>query len=373
MPRPRRLPLLALTASVAALAVATPALAAPDRPGGRAARDLAVACPAGDVADSRFTDTAGSAHAAAIDCLRWYGIGRGTSDATYGEQGGVTRAQAATFLLRVLRQAGVELPATAPDAFGDDEGSPHEASIDLLAELGVVTGSDGRFSPDRVVGREQMASLLVRVAELVREAELADDGDHFGDDDGSVHREAIDKLATAGVVSGRAAGQFDPAGSVTRGQMASFLMRLVDLLVEEGEVRRPASLDWPDGEWLPGDVITATVRGEGITSVSVSGCGLVPGEVADLDEATPGLQFEVTVPATMPADEDGEVEDECEVAVEVTFDDGRTQVLEGEIELVEADDSEDSDDADDDSGEDDSSEDDSTDGPDDSDVPVARA
>jgi hypothetical protein len=334
--RPRRLPLLALAAGLVALA-AQPVAADPGRPAGGPARDLSTACPAGEVSPTRFTDTAGSAHAAAIACLRWYAIGRGTSDATFGELSGVTRAQAASFLVRLLDQAGVELPSDAPDAFTDDDGSPHQSAIDALAQLGVVTGKEGRYEPDRVVGREQMASLLVRAAELVREADLADDGDHFSDDDRSVHAEAIDKLAGAGIVAGRGPGVFDPAGPVTRGQMASFLMRLVDLLVEEGEVRKPASLDWPEGEWLPGDVLSVAVRGEGVTSVTVTGCGLAEAAVADLDAAVPGIQFTVTVPEVMHVDEDGEVEDECEIEVWVAFDDGRTQLLEGEIELAEVD------------------------------------
>jgi hypothetical protein len=55
------------------------------------------------------------------------------------------------------------LPA-GPDAFGDDEGDVHEADIDALAAIGVVTGTGpGTYSPNAGLRRDQMASLLSRV------------------------------------------------------------------------------------------------------------------------------------------------------------------------------------------------------------------
>lgn len=331
----RRVPVVALTVSALAFSAAQPVLAdGPRSP--QQSRTIATACPDGDVAGSSFSDISGSVHASAIACLRWYEIGRGATETSFGEGGGVTRAQMATFLARMLTKAEIELPADAPDAFPDDDATTHEAAINALAALGIVSGSsDGTYRPDQVVAREQMASFLARAAELIAEAELVDDGDYFADDDRSVHQTAVDKLAGLGIVAGRGPGAFDPAGQVTRGQMASFLMRLVDLLVEQGEVTKPASLDWPRGEWLPGDVLPVTIRGEGIVSVTPTGCGLPETPVADADLETAGIQFSLTVPESFPPDEDGDVEDECEVEFRVELTNGWTQVLEGEIELAE--------------------------------------
>lgn len=336
----RRVPVVALTVSALAFSAAQPVLADAPRNGPQP-RTIVTACPDGDVAGNRFSDIAGSVHASAIACLRWYEIGRGATETSFGEGGGVTRAQMATFLARMLTKADVELPADAPDAFPDDDATTHEAAINALAALGIISGSsEGTYRPDKVVAREQMASFLARAAELIAAAELVDDGDYFADDDRSVHQSAVDKLAGLGIVAGRGPGAFDPAGQVTRGQMASFLMRLVDLLVEQGEVTKPASLDWPRGEWLPGDVLPVTIRGEGVVSVTPSGCGLPETPVADADLETAGIQFSVTVPESFPPDEDGDVEDECEVEFRVEFANGRTQVLEGEIELAEPEDEE---------------------------------
>jgi hypothetical protein len=56
-----------------------------------------------------------------------------------------------------------ELPASRADAFGDDDASVHEASINRLAAAGITTGTDdGGFDPGRGVTRAQLASFLVR-------------------------------------------------------------------------------------------------------------------------------------------------------------------------------------------------------------------
>ena len=49
--------------------------------------------------------------------------------------------------------------------------------------------------------------------------------DHFTDDRGNQHEQAINRLASAGIAGDCAAGRYCPAGTVTRGQMAAFLYR----------------------------------------------------------------------------------------------------------------------------------------------------
>jgi hypothetical protein len=70
---------------------------------------------------------------------------------------------------------------------------------------------------------------------LVRALGLTDNGggDLFGDDDGSIFEENIDRLATAGITRGcnpPTNDQFCPNDYVTRGQMAAFLKRASSLL-----------------------------------------------------------------------------------------------------------------------------------------------
>jgi hypothetical protein len=124
--------------------------------------DISLGCPIGSVPDPGFTDVGSIGHAAAIDCLAWYRIMLATSATTYGPFHEVTRAQMASFLTRMLVGAGVALPADAPDAFADDDASPHETAINQLAALGLTDGTTATtYSPKKPVTRAQMAKFLV--------------------------------------------------------------------------------------------------------------------------------------------------------------------------------------------------------------------
>lgn len=190
----------------------------------------------GDVVAASFRDVRGSAHERAIACLAGLGVVAGRTATDFDPRAAVTREQAATLLARFLAEAGVTLPA-ADDAFGDDEGSVHEAAINELVALGLIGGvSADAFAPKASLSRGQMASLLVRLTELVAGAGLTSELDYFLDDDGSVHEDAVNRAAAAGIAAGRAQGEFAGSGTVTREQLATFLARVLDLLVEEGHV-----------------------------------------------------------------------------------------------------------------------------------------
>jgi hypothetical protein len=75
-----------------------------------------------------------------------------------------------------------------------------------------------------------MASLMVRAVEHRLDLELTVRGEPFADDD-DVHETSINKAASAGVVAGLGDGRYDPNGVVVRDQMASFVIRALDLVV----------------------------------------------------------------------------------------------------------------------------------------------
>lgn len=196
------------------------------------------ACPSAAVPGDGFVDHTG-AHGPRIACAAWYGLAEGFEDGTFGAGVELTRAQGAAFLARLLGEAGVALPEVFDGPFADVAGSTHARAIDQLAELGIVRGVEaGRFAPGDTLTRAQMAALLVRAYEHVG-GELPAGDDAFGDDDGSVHEADIDKAAAAGFTSGVSAQTFDPGGIVTRGQMASFLTNVLDRFFVDGEVTLP--------------------------------------------------------------------------------------------------------------------------------------
>jgi hypothetical protein len=171
-----------------------------------------------------------SVHADAIGCLVQLGLGRGTGGTTFSPGSTLSRGQLASFLDRLVDRVG-DVPAAAPDAFPDDEGDVHEGAIDRMAALGIVTGrADGTFGAGEPVLRGQMASFLVRTYRILVGTDLPAGTDRFADDTGDVHEAAIDAAARSGLVAGTSTTTFSPGTAVQRDQMASFLVRLLDLL-----------------------------------------------------------------------------------------------------------------------------------------------
>ncbi len=209
-------------------------------------RELAVACPAGTPV-AGFRDTRGNVHAAAVDCLAWWGVTTGVTATTFAPDLPVRRDQMASFLARWIDdveargQSAASLAASSPLRFTDvDPASPHAAAIARLAAAGIIEGrSATRFEPTVPVTRAQTASLLRRTLESVRGEVLPPAPDTFVDDNGSVHEPAIDVLTGVGVIAGVGGFEFRPDDPVSRGAMSSLLMRATDLLVEEERVPPP--------------------------------------------------------------------------------------------------------------------------------------
>jgi hypothetical protein len=117
---------------------------------------------------------------------------------------------------------GIPCGGPAPaDPFDDDEGSVHEVDIEMLARALITLGcGDRRFCPSSSITRGQMAAFLVRGLGLppVSTDAFADDGDSIFEDD-------INRLARWEITKGCGGASFCPSSSVTRGQMAAFLVR----------------------------------------------------------------------------------------------------------------------------------------------------
>ncbi|MGI8757874.1 MAG: beta-propeller domain-containing protein [Acidimicrobiales bacterium] len=209
------------------------------------AEPVADACPPGEVDPVAFPDVgAGDTHAGSIACLSWWSIARGRSDGTYGPGLIVSRAQVASLVSRLVRTPGGRLTASPGNHFSDDDDSVHHYSINRLADAGVLAGRPGAsFAPDEALTRGQMATVLVRAYELRSGRSLPADGDHFADDGASVHEDNVNKAAAAGLALGVRPGRFHPEAPVTRAQMASFLARTLRLVADAGALTdTPATL-----------------------------------------------------------------------------------------------------------------------------------
>lgn len=163
-----------------------------------------------------FADTVDSPHRPDVAWVHQQGITLGCAVDQYCPKDAVTRDQMASFLARYL-----SLPSTSVDFFTDDQTSIHQADINRIAAAGITTGcGGGRYCPTSVVTRDQMASFLARALDLP-----AATRDYFGDDNGSPHEADINRLAQAGITNGCSGGLYCPTAAVTREQMASLLAR----------------------------------------------------------------------------------------------------------------------------------------------------
>ena len=183
------------------------------------------------LAGQGFNDDNGNVHEQAIEAVANAGITAGCNPplaTNFCPNNPVTRGQMAAFLVRALDLTNRD-PAID---FSDDDGSIFQADIEKLATAGITRGcnppSNSRFCPTRSVTRGQMAAFLVRALDLTDRDPAID----FSDDNGSVFETDIEKLATAGITVGcnpPANTEFCPDKSLTRAAMATFLTRALDL------------------------------------------------------------------------------------------------------------------------------------------------
>jgi hypothetical protein len=187
-------------------------------------------------------------HARNVDCITWFGIARGFNDNTYGPNLAVSRGQMASFLARMLAKAGVPMAENPPDAFDDDNGGIHEPDINQIAALGITDGTTGEsgsaYHPALNTRRDDMAKLVYNAFTVVTGTPLPDGPDAFTDDtnggdphnDGTNDEQAINALARAGIVMGTGNGKYNPTGLVSRGQFASFFVRMMQVFVDDGHL-----------------------------------------------------------------------------------------------------------------------------------------
>jgi hypothetical protein len=144
------------------------------------------------------------------------------------------RSLTAIFAALLLVSAAVTAsadPSQPGGTFVDDDGNVHEGSIEAIASEGITQGcnppANDRFCPDRAVSRGEMAAFLVRALDLP-----AGPAGRFVDDDDSIFRADVEALAAAGITLGcnpPINDRFCPDEPVERGEMAAFIVRAMRL------------------------------------------------------------------------------------------------------------------------------------------------
>lgn len=131
----------------------------------------------------------------------------------------------------INRALGLEEPEVGGSGDFSDVGYVWWAGhVERLTDLGVTAGCDRgstRYCPYEAVTRGQMATFLVKAFDLPPVTTSV-----FTDVENSVHAANVEALAAAGMTAGCATHleYYCPEDPVTRGQMATFLARVMDLV-----------------------------------------------------------------------------------------------------------------------------------------------
>ena len=319
----------ALIASVLA-ARAAPAAAVTDRPDH--ATPLS-ACVGDALVDQLFADVSrGHAFRDAINCIAYYEVTHGTGDgSTYSPEQDVTRAQMAVFIARAAEAAGVDLGDARDARFTDIANTWGEAqdAVNRLASAGMIP-SGGAYRPNDAITRAEMATFLVgfmveAAPDVTKDSagvillgvggspSVADDA--FPD----VNNAEISAIYELGITRGASVADvqdgteppldfnYEPDGTVNRGQMAAFITRALahtsvrpegisaqfdgaDVIVSVRDAQyRPVSGAVVDVFWATAEEAERAVSANGTCRQSVvtqADRSLLPCEIDDDDAIT---------------------------------------------------------------------------------------
>ncbi|WP_248513638.1 S-layer homology domain-containing protein, partial [Sporosarcina sp. NCCP-2222] len=130
--------------------------------------------------------------------------------------------------------ASAVAPVASAKTFSDTKGNTHEAAIDALSDAGVITGyEDGTFKPNKTLTRSDVVKLMGKwlVSEGYAIPSDAVSNPRFADLKSTSNKELLEYAAVVkdnGVFVGTPDGKLDPAGNITRENMAIVLVRAFD-------------------------------------------------------------------------------------------------------------------------------------------------
>ena len=159
------------------------------------------------------------------------GLMAGTSATTFGPDVTTTRGMIATILWRLAGSPQVDYIMAFDDVAA---GSWYAEAIRWAASEGIVSGyGDGKFGPDDIITREQMAAMLYRYAQYKGyDVSVGENTNLLSYTDfESLSEYAIPAMqwaVGAGIISGTSASTLGPQGNASRAQVAVILMQFCE-------------------------------------------------------------------------------------------------------------------------------------------------
>ncbi|NBD27861.1 S-layer homology domain-containing protein [Paenibacillus glycinis] len=163
--------------------------------------------------------------ASAISLASRIGFVKGYPDGTFLPKANVTRAEFATMVARALGVTGKK-----GALFSDVSSTSYAAdAIETLHAMGLINGyGDGKFKPNQIVSRAEIATILAKATKLGKPAAEG----KFTDVKGTWAADAINSLAEQQIIEGKGAQQFAPNASATREESVVLILRTLGKALE---------------------------------------------------------------------------------------------------------------------------------------------
>ena len=211
-----------------------------------ATADLLKAMPELVFVPNTFTDAQSGWYKAAVDFAQASGLMNGMTATEFAPNVTTTRAMVAQVLYRLAGSPTVERTGAFADVAS---GAWYYDAMLWASSTGIMQGyGDGTYRPNRAITRQEMATILLRMADVKLGADLVDAALAELADGGSVAswaRAGVAFCYLGGIMNGVGGAHFDPTGMLTRAQLAQVFFNLYNIGMDEvmnsGEDPEPAS------------------------------------------------------------------------------------------------------------------------------------
>lgn len=148
---------------------------------------------------------------------------KGFPDHTFKPNNKITRAEFVAIIVNAFH-----LQAGAGKAFTDTKSHWANEAIATAAALGIVNGyNEDTFGPDDAITREQVATMVVRAAQIAETEKSINFSDSSKVSDWA--RPALASAIAEGLVNGYTDGTLKPHGNTTRAEAATIILRALQL------------------------------------------------------------------------------------------------------------------------------------------------
>ena len=203
--------------------------------------------------DSVFNDLKKDAwYIPSVQHVYYTGLMNGVKEGEFSPQGLVSRGQLVTVLYRLAGEPDVEGEVSFTDVA---QNAYYYDAVCWAQSAGVVNGvSDTRFAPNDRISRQQLCTILYRYAGIL-ELTLTqrDPLTNFSDASkiAEYARDAVSWCVATSLINGKSSTQLDPTGNATRAEIAKILTSF-DALMNREELTAPEN--W-EQEFLIPDVL----------------------------------------------------------------------------------------------------------------------